>query len=415
MVASRLPRYPSVSLSVWLKIGSRWEFAGERGYSHFTEHMLFRGTRRRSGRQIAGDIDRLGGEVNAATSKDHTYYNANVVFGRLSEGLELLSDLVFEASFPRREYERERGVILEEIKSYEDVPDEFVFDKLSELVYRRHPLGGNILGTRRSIREASRDRLVRFYRDVYRPEELLLSVSGNFDKSRLAALAEKFFGEERTRKIRVKKGSNQQRRESFPVPHFQPVRRHLKRKLKQVHYCLAFPALTYHSPWRPALAVLDQILAGGFASILYQRLRERMGLCYMLESFQLPASDTGLYGIYCATSPGNFVKSLDEIRRGLDQVLKGRLRRNILDEAKEALTGRLALAMDTAEAMMMTQAFQEIHYNRFKNTEQRIREIQAVTVGDIRSLLRQMVGQERPALVSLGALSQRAAAWQPAL
>src|SRR6267378_1421512 len=290
IVTDAMPHLQTASLGVWVGSGSRDERPDEHGMAHFFEHMAFKGTRRRTARQIAEEIEAVGGDLNAATSIESTAYYARVLKADVPLALDVLSDILSEPAFDPEELKREQGVIIQEIGAAEDAPDDVVFDKLQETAFPGQPIGRSILGTRESVRSFDRRKLAAYLTRNYRAPDMVVAAAGAVDHQAVVDEVERRFA-------------------SFagpaaPVP--EPARfiggSHIEaRDLEQVHVALAMPGVPQCDPSLFSLQVFTSVLGGGMSSRLFQEVREIRGLCYAIYAFHAPYSDTGMFGLYAGT------------------------------------------------------------------------------------------------------------------
>ncbi|HLG22570.1 MAG TPA: pitrilysin family protein, partial [Candidatus Manganitrophaceae bacterium] len=286
IVAEKMSSVKSVSIGLWINIGSRDEEAHEHGMSHFLEHMFFKGTAKRSAKEIAREIDAIGGELNAFTSRETTTFYAKVLDDHLPKAVELLSDNFHYSRFDPREIERERQVVIEEIKMVEDDPEDLVHDLYTGDIWRGNPLGRPILGTIETISDITRKKIIHFLKRTYDPRQIVISVAGHFDLPSLMKLLERAFGRYTADGIRL---------HPRLAPEINPHVRVKKRKLEQAHLCIGTRGLPQGDPDRHALYVLNTILGGSVSSRLFQEIRERRGLAYSIYSYPSSYQDGGLF------------------------------------------------------------------------------------------------------------------------
>ncbi len=295
----------SVSVGLWINTGSRDEKEGQYGYAHFVEHMLFKGTTNYSSKDIAREIDRVGGQHNAATNREYTCYYINVVSDYLELAVKILSDMYYNSLFEDVEIEKEKNVIIEEIRMYEDTPDEFIHDIFIESMLKGHPLSHSILGTIEGIGNAARDDIIGFYKDHYRDNNAVFVIAGSFNENAAKDLIAEYFNRGSSKLSGTKTAS-----------HAKPVRvyhNHVERDLEQVHFCLGTEGIVRNDPMRWSMYSLSTIMGGNMSSRLFQNIREKRGISYSIYSFHSSYSDNGVFGIYCATSPDKFGKAVELI------------------------------------------------------------------------------------------------------
>src|ERR1700721_1072395 len=312
VISEEMGHVRSVSLGVWIRTGSRRETLGERGISHFIEHMVFKGTKNRSAEQIARSVDSIGGGLDAFTSKELVSYNVKVLDEHLPEAFDVVTDLVRNPLFAAEDIEKEKGVILEELKMEVDNPEYLIHEIFSSSFWKGHALGRPILGTKQTIRSFDRDKVEKYYKQFYAPSNILITAAGNLSHRKLVKLAEeKFSGlkPRRTRKL-----------EAPPEPHAPLVFRN-KNSLEQVHLYLGVPSISMPHKSRFACYILNAILGGGMSSRLFQNIREKQGLAYTVYSELTMYRDAGCMLIYAGTSLRSAGKVIEAIVHELRQLV----------------------------------------------------------------------------------------------
>jgi len=390
---------PSATLTIWVKTGSRLETAKINGLSHFLEHMVFKGSKARpTAKEIAEEIDSIGGEFNAGTSKDWTNFYIKARAQRLDKAFDVLSDAVLNPLLSSEEIEREKGVIAEEIKMYEDTPMMKISDVFEELIFAGNPLGRDTAGSIETVRKLMRDDFVRYRNTHYYPANILVTVAGNVKKTQVLDLAKKYFGEIKTNKgektgiIEFKSRQNQPQ-----------VKLHSKKK-EQAHFILGFLGNGRNYPKRYAEAVLATILGGGMSSRLFSEVREKRGLAYMVKSSAERYSDSG----YVAAQAGVDVKRVDEaIEVTLDQhygLASGKypISKKELDKAKEYIKGNLALALEDTKDVNGFFAEQELFLDTVLTPEEVFKKVDMVTVEDVLSEAKKLFKPENLNLALIG-------------
>ncbi|MBN1500765.1 MAG: insulinase family protein [Spirochaetes bacterium] len=387
----------SISAGLWVKTGSRCEKPDQYGYAHFVEHMLFKGTEKYSAKDIAQMIDRVGGQHNAATNREYTCYYINVVSDYLRLSLEILSDMHLNSRFDAEDIEKERDVIIEELRMYEDSPDEHIHDVFMEIMFGEHPLAHEIIGTEKTLKAVTREKLVQFYKEQYIFENTLLVIAGNFKIDEAEKMISEFFRGKPGEKVLSKLYMPAQRKN---------FRQHINRELEQVHFCLGFDGITKNDERRWALYLLSSILGGSMSSRLFQNIREKEGLCYSVYSFHSSYSDAGLFGIYCGTSPSKYHFALDLIIKELQKLLKNNILPEELEDAKTFMKGNLALSLESIEVRASMAARDEINYKKQFTYDDVVKYIEAVKLEDFEELAGTLFKDKRASLVSIGKLKK---------
>lgn len=388
----------SISAGLWVKTGSRDEKSPEYGYAHFIEHMLFKGTEKYTSKDIAQMIDRVGGQHNAATNREYTCYYINVVRDYLELSLEILSDMYLNSKFDTEEIRKEQGVILEELKMYEDSPDEHIHDIFMEVMFGDHPLAHEIIGTEETLKNVSRDSLLNFYNKQYSGENTILVITGNFDIESAKNLIMKFFKN-------VKNNSVIQNIET-PVKRSE-YRRHVDRDLEQIHLCMGFDGIKKFDERRWALYILSSIFGGSMSSRLFQNIREKEGLCYSIYSFHSSYAEAGLFGIYCGTSPEKYELAVDLIIKEIKNVLKRDITQTELEDAKTFMKGNLALSLESIEVQMAMAARDEINYKKHFTYDNIVEYIDVIKLDDLFEISEEMFLEKKASMVTIGKLEKQ--------
>jgi predicted Zn-dependent peptidase len=379
VLIDRMQDVRSFSLGFFVGSGSGDEPPSRQGISHFLEHVLFKRTRRRSTVQIAREIDRLGGDVDAFTTKEYTGFYVHTLDSRFPEALDLLGDVVLSPAFESVDIEMERGVILDEIREANDNPDDVVHELFVRSFWRSHPLGAPILGTAETVGSITLGDLYRYYGERYRPENLILSVAGHVPVRETLSRIEALFSRRRSRAAR---SGVPARRIQRPRGH-QELLLKSRRGLEQAHICLGVEGPSQSSERRFAANLLDIVLGGGMSSRLFQEVREKRGLAYSiassLNSFRLGGYET----IYAACAPKNLGRLLEVTLRELKRLKREGVRPRELAWAKENLKGNLMLALESTVSRMSMQARHEFYFGRSASSEEMISKVEAVTSDEI--------------------------------
>lgn len=392
VISESVPSLQSVTVGIWVESGSRFEPPEQRGISHFLEHMLFKGTARRSAAEIAREIEALGGVLNAFTSKEYTCYYARVLGEHFSIAGEVLADIFLNSTFPEEEMERERAVVLQEIAQAEDAPDEYVLDLFGERYWPGHPLGAPVCGTRETVAALTRDQLLAFREQHYRPDRLILAASGAVDHAALLDWAQRHFSH--------LEGTAPQR--EWTPPQARPGVFAVRRELEQVHLCLGFPGVPCTAREYYAACLLNTALGGGMASRLFQEVRERRGLAYSVYSFVASYRDAGYLGVYAGTDPASVREVIGITIEQLQDVARQGLQPEELERVRRQLRGGLLLGLETSEARMNRLARNEIYFGREVPLEEVAAEIERVGNEEIAALAREVCREEAAAAALVG-------------
>lgn len=399
VVTERMPSAKSVTVGIWVNVGSRDEEKGEEGFSHFIEHMFFKGTRTRSAMQISREIDALGGEMNAFTGRETTTFYVKVLDQHLPQALALLSDLFHHAKFAPKEIEKEKEVILEEVRMVEDDPEDLAQDWHMEQALNGHPLGRPILGRAAVIRGLSRERLVHFVHAHYHPAETVISVAGNFNVTELVRLLNRCFGH----------FTRPQRPQLNRWPSEIHAGLHTRRKaLQQAHLCLGLKGLRLDHKDRYALYALNAAVGGSVSSRLFQEVREKRGLAYSIYSYASSYSDTGTVTIYAATRPREAARVIELVRREMKRFHRQGIDRKELQRVKEQIKGGLMLSVESTQSRMSKLAKDELYHGRYLSLEEMTSEIDRISSEQILRLAHVLFDSESLSVTALGPISRRA-------
>jgi predicted Zn-dependent peptidase len=394
IVTEQIPYLQSVSLGIWVRSGSRFEQPAVNGICHFIEHMLFKGTERRSAFTIAKEIDSVGGVLNAFTSKEMTAFYCRILSENLELAIDLLSDIFLNASFPEDEIEREKQVICQEIHQMEDNPEDLVHEILGIRFWHDDPLGQPILGTLANIDKLDRDTLVGFKRNHYTPEETIVCAAGNIEHERFVDLVEK--------QMRgFPSGSTQA---SPSAPKSDSSATVVERDLEQVHVCVAAAAPSAVDESRHAAYILNTILGGGMSSKLFQEVREKRGLAYSVYSYLSSFSDTGIFGIYAGCDPERLEELMQTMGKETLELSKTITEEDIVT-AKSQIKGNIILAMESTDSRMNRLAKGEYYFGRHIPLDEIITSMENVTPRDLHDAGEQVINSDRFTIVALGPVS----------
>jgi predicted Zn-dependent peptidase len=390
IVLEQIPTVRSVAIGIWIGTGSRNETEQNNGISHFLEHMFFKGTKTRTAREIAEAFDSIGGQVNAFTSKEYTCYYAKVLDEHAPFALEMLADMFFHSTFVDEELQKERNVVLEEIKMYEDTPDDIVHDLLSKACYANHPLGYPILGTEETLRTFTGDSLRGYMADYYTPDRVVISIAGNVDESFIQQV-ESYFGS----------FTAKQKASESPAPLFQPQKLVRKKDTEQAHLCIGFNGLPVGHPDMYTLIILNNILGGSMSSRLFQEVREQRGLAYSVFSYHSSYQDSGLLAIYAGTGNNQLDLLFETIQETIDKLKEDGITEKELNNSKEQMKGSLMLGLESTNSRMSRNGKNELLLGRHRSLDEIIEEINSVTVEKVNELARSIFnGDYALALIS---------------
>lgn len=377
IVTERIPSVRSVSVGAWVLTGSRDEDPQQNGISHFVEHMVFKGTETRRMHHIAQRMESVGGYLNAYTSKEYTCYYARSLDEHLGRAIDILCDLVLHPVFPEKELEKEKGVVLEEIKMYDDMPEDAIFDDFEALIYGGHALGRPILGTADTVGSFTRQGLVDFIERAYVPPSVLFAICGNVDHQRAVRAIERAFSA-------VQRPGG--RTDRSPVNGYAAASASRARPIQQGHFVMGTRAVQARDARRAALTVLNTVLGGGMSSRLNQNIRERYGFCYSIYSFVNFLSDTGDFGVYLGVEPSRLAKAEKLVMKELQRLVEEPVRERTLSQAKNQLKGALMLGLEDLSNRMMRLGRMELYYEAYFTLDQSLNSIDRVKPEDVQSI-----------------------------
>ncbi|MBB4211443.1 putative Zn-dependent peptidase [Rhodothalassium salexigens DSM 2132] len=390
VVTDEMPHLETVSIGVWIDAGSRYETPHNNGIAHLLEHMLFKGTERRTARQIAEQIEDVGGVLNAFTSRDHTTFYARVLKEDMGLAVDLLADLLRRSRFDADELEREREVVLQEIGQAQDTPDDIVFDMLQERAFPDQALGRSILGSADTMCSVTRDQLIAFQQAHYRGETLVVAAAGHVDHDILVRLVDDAFGD-----------LPASRAGGFEPGRYEGGMVRADRALEQIHLTVGFPSLPFSDPDFYALNVFSTLLGGGMSSRLFQEVREERGLAYAIYSFTSPHVDTGLFGIYVGTDPetvGDAVPVMGAQMRDLCATLDDRE----IARARAQLKAGLLMSMESTSARVEQMGRQMLIFGRVVPVEEMTAKVEAVDAEAIERVCRRTLADHRLTVATVG-------------
>ncbi len=395
VITEKIPYLRSVSIGVWVVTGSRDEQPYENGISHFIEHLLFKGTEKRTAFDIAKEIDSVGGTLNAFTGREYTCFYAKVIDQNLPLAVDLLSDIFLHSLMDLKDVEKERMVILQEIKMVEDTPDDYIHDLFNRACWGDHPLGFPIYGTSELVQSFRPDQLHQFFKENYPPGRIVVCAAGNLEHQQVVDMIEMTFG-----KIpRSDKATGRRKPDPISTTNVR------KRDLEQVHFCLGTRGLQYNHSLRFASYVLNTILGGGMSSRLFQEIRENRGLAYSVYSYLPTYIDSGLVVVYAGTNEGSFQEVIELVINEFNHIKKGPLKNGELQTAKEQLKGNLLLSMESSDSLMTRLAKNEIYFQSYLRVETILKGIDEVTEETVRQLANEIFDERLFCLTVLGPMN----------
>ena len=402
VVTEAIPAADSVSIGIWITTGSRDEGPAERGLSHFLEHLLFKGTERRSAFDISRDIESVGGTINAFTSKEYTCYHAKVLKRDTALAVDILADIVAHSVFDPQEIERERMVVVQEIKMGEDTPDEYIYDLFHHSFWGEHPLGYPIAGLKETVLSFQRDQITAFVQGRYTPERMIVAAAGDLDHRHVVDL------------IGAQLGGLQSRPSPSSRERAEGCRSRLhvaSRDLEQVHCCLGTVGIPYSHRLRFAGHTLNTLLGGNMSSRLFQEVREKRGLTYSIYSFLSTYMDAGLFGVYAGTTKDELREVVDLVLKELRALRAGEIREEDLSATKEYLRGSMILSLEGSDGRMNRLGKDEICFGRHIPLEEVLADLAEVSQASIAEVVHEMLDSHPLCLTLLGPLTEGELPW----
>jgi predicted Zn-dependent peptidase len=395
VIHARNPNSKVFCIGVWVKTGSRHEIDDEAGLCHFLEHMIFKGTESRSALQISQEIERVGGSLDAFTTKEHICIHVQVLEDHAELAFDILGDMISKSSFAEDQIELEKQVVMEEIRDVMDAPDDLIHDLFAAAIFSGHSLGQPILGSPHSVANFSRKKLIRFARNAFRAHNILVAVYGNIDGRKLRRLCDKHF------LLADGKVTQNMKRPGK----YSPVRKYYRRRLHHQHLCIGCRTWSYLEDRRYPLMILTTLLGGGMSSRLFQRIREELGLAYSIFTYAEYVRDSGLLGTYLSVSPKNASKAVKCVLEEFQKARQGEISHHELEDIKEHLRGKILLGLETSTAKMMRLARNEIYFERQISEKEILKKIDRISLDDINEVAFKVLDPKKTSVISIGPTS----------
>lgn len=393
IVCERIPHVRSVSIGIWVGTGSRSENQTNNGISHFIEHMLFKGTDKRSAKEIADSIDSIGGQLNAFTGKECTCYYTKTLDTHAEIALDVLSDMFFNSKFEKKDIDIERKVVIEEIGMYEDSPEELVHDVLSEVVWDGNALGYPILGTYDCLHGIDKDKIKGYLNDNYLPQNTVIAVAGNFEDERMVSLIEEKFSQwEASKDIQ----------DGFQNAEFKAGTKIKEKDTEQIHICMGFKGIEHGNDQLYPLLAVNNVLGGGMSSRLFQKIREEMGLVYSIYSYPSSYKNAGLFTIYAGMNPEHLDKVLELITKETRHMLKEGISKEELEKSKEQLKGNYILGLESTSSRMNSIGKSEVLLGRIYNPDEILKKIDEVNAERVDEVIKRIFSSDKMSFSAVG-------------
>lgn len=382
VVGERIEHFRSVSVGLWIGTGSQYEYFNESGVSHFLEHMVFKGTQRRTARQIAEEMDAVGGQLNAFTAKECTCFYAKTVDEHLPLAADIVCDLATHPTFDPAEMEKEKGVVLEEISMAEDTPEDLVHELLMLAHYGDQNIARPILGSAKSVSAFQREDLVQYFNSMYRPQNAVFSIAGNYDWNAVQELLQKYLGDWESAGMRPHENH------TLPMP---PSTLCKEKEIEQVHICLGFPGLAIGDEKNYALSLFNSVYGGAMSSRLFQKIREESGMAYTVYSYPNAYTDSGMLSVYAATNPDTAVAVHDQILEETRKIARDGLTREEFNMAREQLKASFILGSESTSSRMQSNGRRMLLMNETRTESEVIDRVNAIGFDETNELMRQIL------------------------
>jgi predicted Zn-dependent peptidase len=386
VITEYVPSVRSAAIGLWTEVGSRDETKETAGISHFIEHLVFKGTKKRDYIEISKSLERVGGYLNAFTSKENTCFYARVLDEYTDVAVDVLTDLVFNPTFPQKELEKEKDVVIEEIKSADDTPDDVIFEDFDKFTYERHPFALPIAGSEKTVRSFTRKKVLEHLHAYYTPDKMILAAAGNLTHQALVKLAEKYVPKSRPKSA--------QKREQYAVNTYKAFKKEIAKPISQAHVVTGFPFERRDENFY-AVLLLNMILGGGMSSRLNLQLREKYGLAYSVFSNFNSGDEVNLFSVYIATDSNKVQKSLALIREEIDKIAGKLVPEKELELNKAQLKGGIIMSQENMSARMNHLARDLYYFGRFRSDTEVLDAINAVSPKDIRAVAESLFDEQR--------------------
>ena len=382
----------SVTFGIFVKTGAKNELSGEEGVSHLLEHMMFKGTKTKSAKDISEIIDNEGGIINAYTGKENTVYYVQMLSNRLKEGIEVLTDMFLNSTFSKENLEKEKNVVIEEIRMYDDIPEEIVHDRNTALVI--DGVQGNVvLGSEKSIREMTREKLVKYFKEQYRPENIVISIAGNFSYEDISEILNNGLGT-------IENISPE--REYNGEMEIRSIENKITKDTNQIHLCFNTKGCSLTSDMRYEVAIISNTLAGNMSSRLFQKIREDRGLAYSVFSYTSSFEEGGLFTVYAGTTKKDYKEVLEIIENEFEDIKENGITEYELQKSKNQFLSAVTFGLESSKGRMNRMANSYLLYKEIKSLDEILDQIEKITVEDIKKAAQEMFDKKYYSKTILG-------------
>lgn len=392
ILMEKIENNKSLAIGVYVKTGSKYEKDGEYGLSHFLEHMVFKGTDTRTALEISEAIDRIGGHMNAFTSKEVTGYYVSLLSSYIETGFDVLSDMLLNSNFTEENIKKEKSVVIEEIKMYEDVPEDKIHDMNCEYAIKGN-CANSVLGSIESVSSITRDKLLEYYSNKYTTDNMIISVAGNFEEETILSIAEKYFG------ALNRKESKTKEKFDFSLANGNNI---VKKDINQIHLCVNTKGTSYLNDNRYVLSIISNILGGNMSSRLFQKIREDKGLAYSVYTYLSSYYEDGMFTAYAGTTKDNYLEVIEMIKEEFNSIKESGITAAELDKAKNQLLSSLILGLETSKARMSRMANSYLNFGRIVEMDELIEKVKRIELDDIKKVAAEVFSEEHYSISILG-------------
>lgn len=392
VITEHVPHVESVALGIWIGAGAKNEQPAEYGVSHFLEHMLFKGTQRRTAKGIADEVASVGGQINAATDREYTTYYIRLLKEYVPLGMDVLTDMILHSTLDAQELDREKDVVAEEIRRHVDMPEDHVHDVLAEISWDGHQLGHSVLGTEETVRSSTPEALRSYLRAHYTPDQIVVSAAGNLAHTQIVELADSTLG--------ALKGRSADH--DFPPLHHHPETRLVDKDTEAAYFCLGTPGYAEKDNRKYALAILDVIMGGGMSSRLFQEIREKRGLAYDIGSYRVSFHEGGMFAFYGGTGVASLAQVIDLVHDECRRVREEKLPEEEFKRAQTLIRGSLLFSNESMGSRMGRMAKSLLDYGRLITMEEVIASVLAVTPEDVSSVAADVLKPDKMSMAVIG-------------
>ena len=393
IVMEKISSFRSVSLGIFIKNGSINETEKTNGISHFIEHMLFKGTDKRSSKEIAEEMDNIGGQLNAFTSKEYTCYYARVLDTHIDKAIDVLTDMLFNSKFDSVDIEKEAKVIIEEISMYEDSPDDVVFRKMQENIWKNTPLGYGVLGSRENVDSFKREDFINYINEKYVGENTVVAIAGNFDRDKVLSLIKE-------KMLQMKKGKES--REAYISYPYIPCKTKIYKDIEQIHLNIGFNSVSLTDKYNYSMSLLNSIMGGGMSSILFQKVREEEGLAYSIYSYNSAYVNNGIFNIYAGLNKEYLQKTIDIITREIKNIINNKIDSFQIEKTKEQLKSNYIMGLESTSNRMSSIGKSKILLDKIKTPDEIIKEVDMIKKDDINYLIENVFDLDKMSICIVG-------------